>query len=81
MKKLTIVLVIVSIILMIMGSYYIIYKPNSHTTKDLLLRLSPYLISLAIFIELYFDIDEHNEHEQKYHSKGKIENMENIEIL
>lgn len=81
MKKLTIVLVIVSIILMMMGSYYIIYKPNSHTTKDLLLRLSPYLISLAIFIELYFDIDEHNE---EYHSntkKSKIENMENIEIL
>ena len=65
---------------MAMGSYYIIYKPHSSTTKDLLLRLSPYLISLAIFIELYFDIDDYH-HSEGTKKRDKIENMENIEIL
>lgn len=72
MKSITIILVIISILLTVLGSYFVIIKSNSPITKELIWRWSPYLISLAIFIELYYDFDgdsiEHthevSEHEQ-----------------
>lgn len=70
MKSLTLTIVVISVFLTILGSYLDIYKLNSSITKDLLWHWSPYLISLAIFIELYSDVSEIEKDNNKKKSKN-----------
>lgn len=55
MKNLTMFIVILSIIAIILGVHFDLFEARRIASKELLWNVCSFLLSLAIFIELYYD--------------------------